>query len=116
VNNIITVSVTHFSYFAIMQGTTGLDSDNDGLTDYHEHYNYGTDPQLWDTDGDGYSDGDEISNGTDPLDPTSYPHTHSTTRPIPGFELLWIFVVFTILIIHTKRKSIRSFYPKKNNG
>ena len=28
---------------------------------------YGTNPTLWDTDGDGFTDADEIEEGTDPL-------------------------------------------------
>ena len=44
------------------------DSDLDGLTDDLENY-YGTDINNSDTDGDGYSDGDEVNNGYDPLVP-----------------------------------------------
>jgi hypothetical protein len=50
-----------------------LDSDGDSLIDTDEAV-YGTDPNLADTDYDGYSDGDEvIVYGTDPLDPNSWP-------------------------------------------
>jgi hypothetical protein len=46
---------------------TGVDTDNDGLTDYDEENIHGTDPAKADTDGDGTNDGDEIAAGTDPL-------------------------------------------------
>lgn len=47
------------------------DADGDGLTAIQE-YNLGvnsTDPNRWDTDGDGLSDGQERALGTDPLSP-----------------------------------------------
>lgn len=47
------------------------DTDGDGLNDYAEMYTYGTNPLLEDTDGDGDTDAQEISNGTNPLDPLS---------------------------------------------
>jgi len=37
-----------------------VDSDSDGLTDYEETEIYGTDPKNKDSDGDGFSDGDEV--------------------------------------------------------
>jgi len=48
----------------------GLDLDGDGLINLDEAW-YQTNPRLWDTDGDGYSDGDEVAQGSDPLDPDS---------------------------------------------
>jgi len=45
------------------------DPDSDGLTNLEE-YTYRTHPKNSDTDGDGYSDGEEVSTGLDPL----YPH------------------------------------------
>ncbi|NIR92488.1 MAG: hypothetical protein GWO08_02080, partial [Gammaproteobacteria bacterium] len=48
----------------VEQGTRAdsTDTDNDGLTDYQEIYNYSTDPLVADTDGDGMGDGFEIDN------------------------------------------------------
>ena len=43
------------------------DSDGDGLTD-DEEASIGTDPLDEDTDGDGLTDADEVERGTDPLD------------------------------------------------
>ncbi len=44
---------------------TMADSDNDGLPDKLEEA-IGTDPDIADTDGDGFSDGDEVKNGYNP--------------------------------------------------
>jgi len=49
------------------------DDDNDGLSDANETSVYGTDPLLFDTDGDTYGDGDEVAAGSDPLNPLSLP-------------------------------------------
>lgn len=42
------------------------DADKDGLTDYDELYVYKTSPYLEDSDGDGFSDKQEIETGNDP--------------------------------------------------
>ncbi len=47
------------------------DADLDNLTDESESGVYRTDPTIFDTDGDGVGDGEEIVNGTSPLDPQS---------------------------------------------
>jgi hypothetical protein len=45
------------------------DRDNDGLYDDDEMEVYGTNPDVYDTDGDGVGDGEEVYLGTDPLTP-----------------------------------------------
>jgi hypothetical protein len=44
------------------------DRDGDGLFDDDEVQVYGTNPDVYDTDGDGSGDGEEVYYGTDPLD------------------------------------------------
>jgi hypothetical protein len=46
-------------------GPTGADRDGDGLSD-NEEATLGTDPARADTDGDGLQDGEEVAGGTDP--------------------------------------------------
>lgn len=48
-----------------------IDSDMDSLTDESETATYRTNPLIFDTDGDGVGDGEEVVNGTNPLDPKS---------------------------------------------
>lgn len=55
---------------ALVNILAGDDKDNDGLTNTEEEQ-YGTMPDNPDTDGDGYSDGQEISAGYDPLKPST---------------------------------------------
>ncbi|MCA9387642.1 MAG: hypothetical protein KC653_01215, partial [Candidatus Andersenbacteria bacterium] len=45
------------------------DSDNDGLSDYAEIVVYGTDVDLADTDGDGFTDGEEVAGNYNPKGP-----------------------------------------------
>jgi len=67
-----------------------LDSDNDGLTNLEE-YRYGTDPTKEDTDGDGYSDYDEIVvYHTNPLDAKDYPKS---------YLWLWILLIIVALLV-----------------
>lgn len=56
---------THFAFGAIK------DTDVDGLSDESEVNMYQTDPLVFDTDGDGVGDGQEVLDGTDPLDKNS---------------------------------------------
>lgn len=51
-------------------GNTAVDTDGDGLTDADETTNFGTDPNVADTDQGGVDDGTEIADGTNPLDPS----------------------------------------------
>lgn len=68
--------------------TAQEDANGNGVIDPGE-----TNPHAWDTDQDGYSDGEEAAAGTDPLDPTSHPAgcvlrvqagAHGLTVPTPG--------------------------------
>jgi len=49
------------------------DPDQDGLSTYRELVLHRTDPNDPDSDGDGFNDGLEISENSDPTDPQSYP-------------------------------------------
>ncbi len=49
-----------------------VDDDGDGLSDAEE-LTLGTNPLLPDTDGDGFADGIEVAQETDPLDPLVFP-------------------------------------------
>lgn len=62
-----------------------IDSDEDGVNDYDERYEYKTDPYKADTDEDGYSDYDEINGyNTDPNDRESVPDF-----TVNGFEVVY---------------------------
>ena len=47
--------------------------DHDGLTQAEEEDIHNTSDTLYDTDGDGHSDGEEVNSGTDPTNPQSIP-------------------------------------------
>lgn len=51
--------------FSLLESTDAADFDADQLTDREEDV-FGTDPGVWDTDGDGYPDGLEVMNLYDP--------------------------------------------------
>ena len=53
-------------HWEIVETTSPVDSDGDGLIDSEEN-SIGTNPQVYDTDGDGYSDGLEVKGYSDPL-------------------------------------------------
>ena len=69
--------LTGGSHYARTSGVPPLDFDGDGLADDYEQ-SHGTDPHNWDTDGDGFSDFDEMwIHETDPCDPKSVPPAHN---------------------------------------
>ncbi len=72
----------------------GIDTDGDGLTDDYEINVSGTDPNVWDTDGDGIGDGDAVL-GTavpsgDPAAPPAEPpapEEPAAPAPAPGGDV-----------------------------
>ncbi len=66
VNGVNTANATEISVEAKV--ALAVDTDADGLPDIVEAY-YGSDPNKKDSDGDGYSDGDEVTKGYEPAGP-----------------------------------------------
>jgi hypothetical protein len=52
----------------IVRAEQAIDSDQDGISDQDETQIYRTDSQKSDTDGDGFTDGEELKNGYSPYD------------------------------------------------
>lgn len=80
------------------------DDDNDGIPDNDEDENHNgivdeseTDPLKWDTDGDGYSDGDDIY----PLDSTKWEKKEDKSQDNNWLFLVIISIIFIIIIILT---------------
>ena len=83
------------------------DPDGDGLTNEGE-FDAGTNPNEPDSDGDGVSDGDEVDQGSDPLDSEDTPADGGPTPPAPeGSDdsgpsndyVLWILCVLLVLCL-----------------
>ena len=61
--------------YLCLSAASSLDSDKDGLSDYSEREVYGTDINEVDSDGDGFTDTEEVLANSDPLDVNSTPNT-----------------------------------------
>ena len=64
---------------------------------------HGTNPLVADTDGDSYSDGEEIVGGSDPLDPESFP-------PSVPFAGAWAYGVLAAMLLaagYVRSQSLR---------
>ncbi|MDO8480575.1 MAG: hypothetical protein Q7S65_02030, partial [Nanoarchaeota archaeon] len=80
----------------------GVDSDNDGLTNLEEYSQlltnqWALNPKNPDTDGDGFTDGDEVSQGSDPTDPSSVPEGASKEKG--GLGWLWLLLGLLVLLV-----------------
>ncbi len=62
------------------------DDDGDGLTNYQEIVIYQSNPQVKDTDGDGFEDGFEVITGFNPALATSTPDAQSSIRTAVEFR------------------------------
>ena len=90
-------------------------TDSDGLLDGEEVNIYGTLPTNPDSDGDGYTDFEEVEAGTDSLDPEDYP------KDVPlGLILGLIFglgipigIAVTFIALARKGKITLPFIKKK---
>lgn len=77
---------------ADVRGIFYPDTDADGIEDAWEPGDHGTDPEVWDTDGDGLSDGEEVNTSTDPLNPASYFRISGFSNAVSGsanFAFVW---------------------------
>lgn len=107
--SLVTMIFLNHSVFAAVQ-----DTDLDNLTDESEKGIYQTDPTLFDTDGDGVGDGEEILDSTNPLDPASSHVAALKTATDPGIlgekdKRAWYFgratgivafILFTLVVIY----------------
>ncbi|MHA1157055.1 MAG: thrombospondin type 3 repeat-containing protein, partial [Candidatus Heimdallarchaeota archaeon] len=110
VNNagfIVTAGFAERKYDYIFQrlfiGLT-IDEDDDNLSNFWEE-EIGTNPTLFDTDQDGFSDGQEFLHNTDPLDKFS---NTNNRRIMFGFSIaftLLIIIIFLIINFFAKNKS-----------
>ena len=65
--NALPTNVTSMAFYPLSEeDVDDQDRDGDGLSLLDELFAFGTDPDFWDTDCDGVSDGDEVAAGTNP--------------------------------------------------
>jgi len=98
-DNIVIIGNCKFSFdFVFERILIGFtkDSDEDMLSDYWEPI-FGTDPEKFDTDSDGYSDGIEYLLFTDPLNPRSNPHTRNIWERFAIALFIVLILVFLIV-------------------
>ncbi|MDB4501511.1 DUF5011 domain-containing protein [Akkermansiaceae bacterium] len=77
--NPLAVAMTQDIVIAVTFARDGRDPDSDGLTNYEELIVHQTNPNGSDTDSDGFMDGLEVTEGSDPLNKDSFPTRRLTT-------------------------------------
>ncbi|MBD3192747.1 MAG: hypothetical protein GF308_19060 [Candidatus Heimdallarchaeota archaeon] len=81
------------------------DYDVDGLYDCCEEWIFGTNSTQVDTDADGYSDGEELWKGTDPLNPDSFPQEGVAWWWVPLAVISPIILVLTFFLIKKRKQN-----------
>ncbi|HUU77417.1 MAG TPA: thrombospondin type 3 repeat-containing protein [candidate division Zixibacteria bacterium] len=90
-----------------------IDEDDDGLSTFFEEI-LGTNPKIFDTDGDGYSDGEEYRKNTDPLNSKSNPNSRSFWN---NFSIIFtISLIIIFIVINFVMKSREEYKIKSQNS
>jgi hypothetical protein len=80
-----TFKLSEIKNIEIVEVDSDEDKDGDGLTDLSEIYKYDTNPNSADTDGDGWSDGEELADGMySPTNPTKF---NPRIADVPGLRV-----------------------------
>ena len=80
-----TFKLSEIKNIEIVEVDSDEDKDGDGLTDLSEIYKYDTNPNSADTDGDGWSDGEELADGMySPTNPTKF---NPRIADVPGLRI-----------------------------
>ncbi len=97
-----------------------LDNDNDGLTNLEEYnlkkrYGKSTDPNKADTDGDGFSDKEEIDKGTNPTDANDFPKSNLAKIILFVLGIVALILGFGYLAYRSvqRKKEERFVLPRK---
>jgi hypothetical protein len=121
-------SVVKTAAYTFTQGPSSLDSKGDGIPDYVKIALGLNLTGTADSDGDGYSDLEELIHGTNPLDassvPTNYPHLddqavfdlNETPKPWDGFSnAMTLSATNTMLHVYDLQGSLRTEGPVATN-
>ena len=80
-----TFNLSEIKNIEIVKMDSEEDMDSDGLTDLEEIYKYDTNPKAADTDGDGWSDSEELADGMySPSNPTKF---NPRIADVPGLRV-----------------------------
>ena len=80
-----TFKLSEIKNIEIVEMDSEEDMDSDGLTDLDEIYKYDTNPKAADTDGDGWSDSEELADGMySPTNPTKF---NPRIADVPGLRV-----------------------------
>lgn len=80
-------AVGYLLEYELTTANPNFDTDQDGLTDGDEVTNWHTDPNNPDTDGDGFTDFNEVKFQSDPLDPAIIPGAILAIQPAIEIEI-----------------------------